>query len=211
MSETKDKDAGWFDIPALPSAQDKLFTDAADWWNTACLNWLRDGWDIYARGYKEAADILVCHVAEQARGQDALVYPVVFLYRQYLELALKDLIRAARKLQEIEDPVPMNHKIADLWSVLQQLLSKIAPGDSVEELHQVGRLITEFARVDPTSMAFRYPEDREGNPSLPGIDRINLRVVREVIAKVAVMLDGVGAQLSVWMDYRAEEAAAYEP
>jgi hypothetical protein len=40
------------------------------------------------------------------------------------------------------------------------------------------------------STAFRYPVDKDGNPSLPGIKYINLRNVREVMAKIAMLLDG---------------------
>ena len=45
------------EIPAVPSAEDKFFLSAEDWWNNACLNFLQNGWNLYAIGYKEAADI----------------------------------------------------------------------------------------------------------------------------------------------------------
>src|SRR3989338_10138071 len=88
-------------IPSPPSADDRLFTTQEDWWNNACLNWCHDGWSLYASGYKDAADFLVQRTEETKVGQDSLVYPVLFLYRQYLELEIKDLIRVAKKLQDI--------------------------------------------------------------------------------------------------------------
>lgn len=48
-------------------------------------------WDTYAMGYKRAGDILVQYVADNDWDQDFLVYPITFLYRQYLELRLKEL------------------------------------------------------------------------------------------------------------------------
>jgi hypothetical protein len=51
----------------------------------ACLNW--GGGLVYALGYRTAADALIERVA--GMDQDALVYPIVFCYRQYLELLLK--------------------------------------------------------------------------------------------------------------------------
>src|SRR4030042_2814002 len=106
MKEKENKMDLNFEPPPLPSAEDKLFTTAEDWWNNACLNFIHNGWSIYAIGYKDAADILVSHIEEKRRYQDTLVYPIVFLYRQYLELALKDIIRKGQRLQEISDPFP---------------------------------------------------------------------------------------------------------
>jgi hypothetical protein len=190
--------------PGLPSSEDRLFTSQEDWWNNACLNLYHDGWSLYASGYKEAADLLVHGVEARKAGQDTLVYPVLFLYRQYLELELKDLIRMARRLQDIEGGFPKHHRIDTLWAVCHQLLSEISPQDAVDELKEVGRLIRAFSEADPTSLAFRYPEDKDGKRSLPGITHINLRNVREVIGKIAVILTGASAQVGEYLGYKAE-------
>lgn len=191
-------------LPGPPSPDDRLFTTQEDWWNNACLNWCHDGWGLYASGYKNAADFLVQRTEETNVGQDSLVYPVLFLYRQYLELEIKDLIRVARKLQSIEGDFPKHHRIDTLWNVCHELLSEISPHDSVDELKEIGRLIGEFAEADSTSMAFRYPEDKEGKPSLPGIRHINLRNVREVIAKIAIILMGASAELGERLQFKYE-------
>lgn len=197
----------WMELmerPALPSAEDRLFTSQEDWWNNACLNWCHDGWGLYASGYKNAADLLVKQVEEHNGGQDSLVYPVLFLYRQYLELQIKDLIRQARRLQDIADDLPKHHRIGNLWEVCQKLLSEISPGDSVVELNEIARLIGEFSSVDPTSMAFRYPQDKDGNPSLPCISHINLRNVREVIGKISIILSGASAQVGEFLSIKKD-------
>lgn len=82
--------------PELPSAQDKIFSTSEDWWNKACLALGHDRWSIYAIGYKDAADLLVDNIEGNGRQHDFLVYPIVFLYRQYLELAIKDVISHAQ-------------------------------------------------------------------------------------------------------------------
>ena len=53
---------------------------------------------ISAKGYKLAADILADYVAETGNDYDYLVNPVAFLYRQYLELRLKDIIIVGSRL-----------------------------------------------------------------------------------------------------------------
>src|SRR4051812_21456846 len=130
MSDSKSAFEDLLDgMPPLPSKEDKLFGTAEDWWNNACLNYAWNGWHIYALGYKEAADTLVSHVNDRGRNQDTLVYPIVFLYRQYLELALKDLIREGRSLEDIAEPFPRSHRIDELWRVCKSLLQRIAPGE----------------------------------------------------------------------------------
>lgn len=128
-----------------------------------------------------------------------LVYPIGFLYRQYLELVIKDIIREARLLQGIDKPVPASHKLNELWMICHPLLNEISPGDSTEELKQVARLIGEFSTVDPLSTAFRYPTDNKGNPSLPGISKINLQVVGEVVDKISNILSGAATQVSRYL------------
>ena len=191
-------------FPELPSSQDKLFTSAENWWNNACLNFFPKGWTIYGIGYKDAADILVEHIAKTKRQQDTLIYPIIFLYRQYLELALKDLILEARKLLDYADPLPKTHRIDDLWRLCDDLLEQISPGDSLEPRENIGRLIEEFAQVDPLSQSFRYPEGKDGKPTLPGLTHINLRNVREVIGKISVLLDGADAMISEYLSHKSE-------
>jgi hypothetical protein len=193
------------ELPPLPSKDDKLFTTAEDWWNNACLNYSRDGWTLYALGYKDAADLLVSHIEDGGRRQDTLVYPILFLYRQYLELALKELIRDARILEDIDEPFPKTHLIDELWRIAQALLQQLSSDEPIDYLEEIGRLIGEFSKVDPTSMAFRYPEDRDGNPSLLGISHINLRNVKEVIGKIAIILDGASTHIDVYLSYKADK------
>ena len=178
------------ELPGLPSSSDKLFASQEDWWNNACVNWSSSGWSLYAAGYKDAADVLVARIEERSSSQDTFVYPVLFLYRQYLELQLKMMVRTLRHLQGVGHDFPKGHRIDGLWTEADSLLRQAFPDESKVELVETGRLIHEFSRVDPLSTAFRYPVDNEGNPSLPGIKYINLRNVRDVMAKIAMLLDG---------------------
>jgi hypothetical protein len=196
-------------MPTMPSPDDQLFVSQGDWWNNACLNWCQNGWALYITGYREAADLLVRQVEERGGIQDMLVYPILFLYRQYLELEIKDLIRQGRRLQNIPGDFPQHHHIVGLWGICHQLLSEIAPNDSVEELREIDRLIEEFSTVDPTSMAFRYPEDKKGNASLPGITHINLRNVREVMSGIGNLLTGASDLIAEHLSIKGEMMAEY--
>lgn len=191
----------------LPSSEDLLFMPQVDGANNACLAWYHDKWGLYASGYREAADILVQAIEQRSASKDALVYPVLFMYRQYLELQIKNLIRQARRLQDIKGDFPKHHRISELWALCYELLSDISPGDSVDELKEIARLIGEFSEVDPSSMAFRYPENQDGSTSLPGISHINLRNVRGVIAKIGIILTGADCQIGEYLQCKLDMAS----
>jgi len=190
----------------FPEASDRLFVSASDWRNNARLDWSWDKWSLYTDGYKEAAGILVKQIEVGARGavQDTLVYPIVFLYRQYLELAIKALLKDARRLQDIEKAFPTHHRIYDLWLDCRALLKEICPGDSEKELDQITRLIKEFSSIDPDSFAFRYPEDKKGKPTIEGLTHLNLRVLRETMDGISNLLSGAHCQISTHLDYKAD-------
>lgn len=197
------------DLPGLPSPMDTLFSSQEDWWNNACMNWSSSGWSLYASGYKEAADALVLKVEEHSTNQDAFVYPVLFLYRQYLELQLKMMVRTLKHLQGAGRDFPKIHKIDVLWAETERLLREAFPLESKTELVEAGRLIREFAKVDPLSTAFRYPVDNDGNPSLPGIRYINLRNVREVMAKIATLLEAAYTMAYEYLQFKSEMEREY--
>ncbi len=197
-------------IVEVPSAADSLIVIDDGGWDNACVNWTDTvgSWTLYATGYKDAADILVAHVLTQYRQHDTLVYPIAFLYRQYLELSIKYVIRQARWLLDISDPLPKTHDISELWRICHNLLLRIEGIVPDEELKQIARLIGEFSAIDRGSIAFRYPEDKDGNPSL-SMHRINLRILKEGIEKMSVILDGTGSMVHEYLQYKLEETRSY--
>lgn len=190
-----------------PRKGDELLKGDVDWWNNACLNFLPDQWDIYADGYKRAADLLVKYVRSARSGQDALVFPIVFLYRQYIELRLKELIIHGNHLLNIPDEFPKHHKIDQFWRQGRKIMEKMWPNGPAGDLDAVEECIQQFSQKDPSSMAFRYPTDKAGNQSLPGLKHINLRNLAEVVDRIASLLDGVSMGISEYLDCKGEMEA----
>ncbi len=195
------------DAEALPWPRkgDTLFDSADDWYHNARVNWLPDGWDAYAIGYKRAGDILVGHIVDMHRDRDKIVFPIVFNYRQYIELRLKKLIRDGRRLLDEQEPFPRTHDLQKLWSSCRDLISKIEPNGSKADIEAVDDAIEKFCSVDPGSDSFRYPVDRDGNPSLPDTLRlINLRQLRDAMDRLAAFFDAVSTMFSVYLDRKHE-------
>jgi hypothetical protein len=210
-----------FEPLAMPNAEDQLFDDGGkDWWNKALINHglYGDRWSVYATGYKDAADIVVEQVKATQRHQDFLVYPIMFLYRQSLELTIKNLIRRAwLLLDEDETDDLAQHDIQKYWTLCQALLDRVSPGDSTEQLDHIGRLINDFCKHDPLSFAFRYPvskpqkKTKERTPTLAGLKEINLRNVKDVMDKIAGLLGGAEAQIDYYLDLKADMMASFDP
>lgn len=213
------------EIPELPLPQKgkKLFAPAPDWQHNACLGWMRESllWDAQAEGFKLAAFQLVDDVVERrAHPIDVLVYPIVFLFRHYLELRLKELIIVSARLLDKPREVPGHHDLTRLWAVVRPRIERVWPEDSVrEQLDAVEETLRGFCDVDPDSQAFRYPVDRAGKLSVTGLDHINVRHLKDVIAGVSSLLDsssiGMGEYLNakheMLAEYRSEMGQFYEP
>lgn len=164
------------------------FSRGSDSRSNAFVNLSHYSMDLYISGYYEGADLLAGNVIESLGTQDTLVYPIAFLYRQFIELSLKDIIRELKPLFGQSSGFPGHHRIVDLWTVARELLTKFVKTDSSAEkdilpddLNIIEDIIYRFNEVDPNSTAFRYPEDRHGNASLAGVEMINIKELRDLM------------------------------
>jgi hypothetical protein len=198
----------------VPTAEAEPFLFGADqdWWHNACVNWSAFPWEGYISGYKEAADIVVNHLGTSRGTLDTVVFPLLFLYRQYLELRLKDLVKRARKLLSRTAPTKKpDHRLLPLWRELREMIEEVWPEEEAQPLQQIEDCLAQFSSVDPGSFAFRYPESKDGKRSLPpGLKHINVRRVAEIMQQASQLLEGIGCALDVYLEHKADmESDAY--
>jgi hypothetical protein len=176
----------------------------------AALNFSHDDpWGPMAEGFKRLPDLGVAAVEETGRGHDHLVYPILFNYRHFIELSLKEIIRSARRLLGKKGSVPETHNLGDLWNAAQPLLMEIEKG-SATTYRDVRACLTRFNEMDPTSEGFRYPVKRSGEDALPDdLHNLDLGQVRDVVSRLAIFLDAVATQISVYLEYKAEMVSAF--
>jgi hypothetical protein len=192
-----------------PVTGDKVFTTDTDWWHNACLGFGGNKWDLYATGYKEAADIIVDQVVETGLGMDTLIYPVAFLYRHYLELRLKEIIIHGQQLLDRSSGIQHLHRIDVLWFSCRHILEEIWPEGSNSDLDAVEACIIEFCQVDQQSTSFRYPITKDGSPTLPSVEHINLRHLKSVLGRIASLLEGSSMAISVYLDEKNSHEEYY--
>lgn len=195
-----------------PKKGDVLFTYGDDWPNNACLNYVKgaDAWGLYSVGYRAGAERLAEYVIDQHREQDTLIYPIVFLWRHYVELRLKGLLDSARQLTDQPLKANLDHKVLALWQKLRPLLEAIEPNADTETLDAVEEIVSQFDQVDTDSFAFRYPLSKKGIPSLPSeLYHINIRNLTEVMQRVGSFLDSADIMLDVYLEHKAEMESYY--
>lgn len=198
------------DPPPLTPDLSPIFAADEDWQCNACLNWTYDPLNLYTMGYKLAGDCLVEKVTKSGEDQDSLVYPVCFLYRQYIELRLKEIIRSGRQLIDEPGDFPQHHKIQHLWDDAVPILKKaFAHESSPFDLSRPSHVVSEFAKVDPDSLAFRYPTDKAGANQLQGIWHINLRRLRDYVNTFSEDMDGASMGISVYLEHKHDMESFY--
>src|SRR5690348_9222326 len=124
------------DVIPFPEVGDQLFTSERYSHYNAQINFTYndDALYIYVLGYKEASDRLVRSVMEDSRHLDFVVFPIAFLYRQYLELSLKQLLRESSRLLDIPFTLPKHHRLETLWFECRSNLKRIEPKVTAQEV-----------------------------------------------------------------------------
>ena len=173
---------------------ESIFDTNPSWRDNA---FVEPDWLAYILGYREAADIIVDQAQEF--GVDLMVYPVMFLYRHYLEISLKYIFIVLRQYFEDSSDLPTHHKLDLLWKVVRSFMER--EWNSAEHkacYDAIEARISEFHRIDEGSYSFRYPVTKGNtsslvsvpNPSGMGNPVINLMQVKEVVHEMAAFLEG---------------------
>jgi hypothetical protein len=149
------------------------------------------------KGFRESADLLVAETKLRPRQALDLVYPIIFSYRQSLELRLKYLLMAYAPLVN-EEADCRTHDLQKLWQkcrqVIQLLLPSVRPSEA-ETFEAVDALIAEYNTVDPGSDAFRFAHDTKGQPAKLSVSAIDLTNLRSVVAGLHNFLECVDLHL----------------
>lgn len=137
----------------------------------------------YISGYKNAADDLIEKVVDTSLAE-SYVFPIVFLYRQYLELVLKNLYA---KMPQKNKGNNRPHDLLSLWGKVEPNLLKEV---TKEQLNFIRTVCKEFHRIDPKSSNFRYFWKYGNSPTLSGHISVDLKLLKKDIDQVDTILYG---------------------
>lgn len=159
---------------------DYIFSDEP-WDYNAMYGWQENFGDNminfgYINSYKEAADDLV-----EMKHPDLYIFPIIFSYRQYLELLLKNIyvINKIKNKDDYEKFIKkVSHNLSKVWQVVKPILQD---NHKDEDIDYIEELIDIIHKLDPYSDKFRYPEDRKQNKSIKQDLAINTYNLKESI------------------------------
>jgi len=157
----------------------------------------------YAIDYQTAVNVLL---DDKSFKHDFTVFPMIYLYRHYIELRLKEIIIYNWQYLNIVEPFPSGHDIYKLWDICRSCLKKtdklVDPKftQTAEYVEQIIRAydsleadLIKFAEIDSDSQHFRYPVDKHGIPLV--IDEQLLSELQsefpELVERISCDLDGI--------------------
>lgn len=164
---------------------------------------------LYMTGYKNAADTLIDHVLalKNVERLDTFIFPILFLYRQFIELELKwvflvhspaDIPAKKAFIQE------MKHDLCKLWSRIKPILLEEATPEERQDVDTVEDYVMQFDRLDKSSSSFRYPITMKLDQVLNDEQQINLPNLRQRMNELYHFFSGVDGKLSSIRDCKRD-------
>jgi hypothetical protein len=200
--------------PALPRYRENdLFRRGPQVDLNACVGRNGGPYDLeaYSRGYFHAAERLMASLEENTTNVDVILYPLVYLYRHGVELALKALAQKLPRIWDDHGEIHLTHKLQDNWARVRPYLTREPEFDPNEPvLKFVDRVLADLIEIDPKGEAFRFPSARDGKLFLQDMSIINLQVFGEAMNTVAEAFDYWYWRTTELWDAKCEmEAEAY--
>lgn len=182
-----------------PEKNDKFFLDKGNPDEIAWLHKTFQQFGSYADSYQTGALTLIDTALSNKDLRDYNIYPAVFLIRHYLELRLKELIQGLNYCKEQNKNFPTHHDLQNLWSDFKKAYSSIGENANDVRFQIIDELIKEMTSVDPISMSFRYPVDKQGEKTQK-LEYVNLSNLRETFIRVCFVFDGVAMQIAHYVE-----------
>lgn len=170
-----------------------LFKDIVKDLSNADIGWMNDKASFYEYGYLLAAEkISVDYEKLHVQEKDSLIFPIIFLYRQHIELSLKGIIRELDlKLKfNRKDKILDRHHLLDLWDASDKCYNDFIQINSISLVFTNSStakergIVKEFNNIDNQSFSFRYPTNISGNKNLQDLTYISLNNFQTEISLV---------------------------
>ena len=180
-----------------PRTGDRLFKPGGYWALAAHILAMHpEDVGIVAFGYKDAGDVLIESLAKNGRN-DGLLLPIIFCYRQYIELRLKDIIGLVNTFEENDQSFEKIHDLEKLWSSLRRNIEEEIDEQDRESFDAVEECILELHGVDNKGTKFRYPASIFSCIDDMKFHQVDLGNLKSVMDRVSTFLDALADQ---WED-----------
>lgn len=201
---------------AWPRREAKLFVDSGNYFEFSHFSWgnMDSQFYGYMQGYKEAADSLINDAinSRDISKLDIVIFPVCFLYRQYLELVMKNIFLAysgENKATKIRTLKEVSHNLYKIWNKIKPYLKEEASEEELNDIAAVEGYIQQFHEFDKSSYTFRYPITKDLKGVIPEKRRVNLGNLKERMNELYHFFNGCTGKLDEISQYKAEILSEY--
>jgi nitrate reductase assembly molybdenum cofactor insertion protein NarJ len=205
-------------VISFPEKGKKLFeTESSRYYEFSHVGWgdMETQFTGYIMGYKDAADHLVdtALASKSILILDTYIYPIIFLYRQFLELSIKSIYlkysedTIEKKIGTIND---VSHNLHKAWNKILPILQEAS--ETLEEKEMVEAVqdyVMQFHQFDQSSFTFRYPMDLQLNKNLNKEQRIDIKNLKLRMDELGHFFDAADAKLDHIREWKTEEQKMY--
>ncbi|RTY86175.1 hypothetical protein [Flavobacterium sp. RSP15] len=175
----------------LPNETENLFIEERSLATGSWISNPADNFYLYSEGYKLAADLVYNGMINNSKNNNLLIYPLVFNYRQHIELCLKKLIILGYEKLKIKKDFAEVHNLEKLWFQLKNDIL-INFNNEIESIYldNIERLLIEFNTID-NACAFRFPikTKKDKYEKTLEIDTVDFENFKIVMGKIIYYLD----------------------
>jgi hypothetical protein len=163
-------------------------------------------WNKYANGYKQASIILLKKYEESndRKLDELLAFPIFFLFRHFVELQLKEILKSYSKYYKISLQKSTIHSLIDLWNEVHPIINNLffeSNGIKLEnrtnltkkDVNKLGRTIRKLNNLDKKSEAFRYPIDTKNRNSITKDYEFSVDELKSEILTTSQLLSFISA------------------
>lgn len=194
MSENDD----WTDLASTennfrrPKTGDRLFRESDNWDRTVIFSGQRISRFVHIwSGFADAAEILARRCEDDPVGRDLLIFPILFLYRHGLEMALKWIILTYGNQRKMPD----DHNLWNLWKACRIVIEENGSDDHDGTFEAVEQIVKDFHDIDKHNIAFRYPTNKNGKLVDLRAEPFDLENLKNVMKGVDNFFIGVDGEL----------------
>jgi hypothetical protein len=148
-----------------------------------------------ANEFQRAAEELLHDARTRSLPIDSVVRPIAFLYRHAFELAIKAFLASGRSVKTGRYKCPSGHELDKLWRDAKPFAEGIFDSHNPaeqqelrEKLENINRIAEQIVECDAQSDAFRYPGNKKGELTLPGMKYLDLNAFSSEIKEAMEIL-----------------------
>jgi len=167
----------------------------------------------YVKAYTESAEYLFNMMCKGKSLNDILFIPMCYLYRNAIELALKEILFQECSLGFQESLKQINkkkHKVEGLWNLVKsEIKEHSGVSEDDETIRNAESYIKQLNYVDSSSDKFRYPTNDNLELYFKTKQQFDIKNVNKFFADLAYFLSAVNTMMSVQNELKAEMEAEY--